>query len=243
MDSASSNRRANKPLAAAMRATALAMVALFPPVIGLAAGAASRTQDVPAFTQVAVSLPAEVRIHQSGTSRVRITAEPAVQDKIEVGVSGGTLKVTTRGSFSTQQPLVIDIDTRELKRLEADDGSNVVVDSLKGDQLAVVTQGSGEVTLNKLNLRSLKLDSGGSGAITSSGRVAQQEVRISGSGEYRGEQMQSERASVNLTGAASAAVWATQSLKARVDGAGSIRYRGNPQIQQDIAGAGSIEQF
>ncbi|HYD97514.1 MAG TPA: head GIN domain-containing protein [Noviherbaspirillum sp.] len=237
MDFALLKRAGNRWHAAAV----LSAAALALPV--QAADTQSRDKDLPAFTQVTVEIPAEVRIRQSGKSHVNVTAEPALLEKIDVSVNGSVLKVAARGSFSTQQPLVVEIDTRALKRLEMNAAGNVTVDGVRGDQLAVVAAGSGDVKLSNLNLKSLLIDSQASGTITSSGRATQQEVRVGGSGAYQGEQTETERSVVDLSGAGNVTVWATKSLQAKVDGSGMLRYRGKPQVKQDIAGAGSIEQF
>jgi hypothetical protein len=112
---------------------------------------------------------------------------------------------------------------------------------LKGETLVLTQGGAGKVELLKLNYQSLQAELGGLGEIHLTGQVTQQKVDLSGAGDYQAEALQTEDSEVLLSGAGSATVWAEKTLKATVTGAGSIKYKGSPALEQQNSGIGAIK--
>jgi hypothetical protein len=69
-----------------------------------------------------------------------------------------------------------------------------------------------------------------------------QEVSIAGSGKYKGGNLKSKAATIDIAGSGDAVVAASETLDIKVAGSGSIKYIGEPKITQSIAGSGSIQQ-
>ncbi|MEW6735483.1 MAG: DUF2807 domain-containing protein, partial [Acidobacteriota bacterium] len=68
-------------------------------------------------------------------------------------------------------------------------------------------------------------------------------VDISGSGDFSGEQLHTEKAAVVINGSGDTDVYVTEELSAAVNGSGDINYYGNPKvIDQKISGSGSINR-
>ena len=67
-----------------------------------------------------------------------------------------------------------------------------------------------------------------------------QNVTLTGVGDYRGGNLQNEQADVVLSGAGSATVWASNQLDVTISGAGSVNYYGTPTLTQTISGVGSL---
>ncbi len=81
---------------------------------------------------------------------------------------------------------------------------------------------------------------GGTGTVKISGETDSQAVFVTGSGEYRAEDLRSKEAKVAVAGAGSAVVKASDSLDAKVSGAGSVEYIGDPTVDQDVSEAGRV---
>ena len=112
---------------------------------------------------------------------------------------------------------------------------------LKGETLSLTQGGAGKVELLNLAYQSLQSELGGLGEIHLTGQVAHQKVDLSGAGDYQAEELQTEDSEVLLSGAGSATIWAEKTLKATVTGAGSIKYKGSPEIEQNNTGLGDIK--
>ncbi|MCE7698566.1 MAG: DUF2807 domain-containing protein [Methanobacterium paludis] len=63
---------------------------------------------------------------------------------------------------------------------------------------------------------------------------------VNGGGEINARDLQSQTATVTINGRGSAIVDVVKTLKAIVNGGGSISYLGNPQVTQQINGMGTV---
>ncbi|MDZ7775234.1 MAG: DUF2807 domain-containing protein [Bacteroidales bacterium] len=75
------------------------------------------------------------------------------------------------------------------------------------------------------------------------GRAESVEFDGSGTTSLDALELITNTASISISGAGDARIHATEELSAKVSGAGSIRYTGNPtKINKSISGAGSINK-
>ena len=68
------------------------------------------------------------------------------------------------------------------------------------------------------------------------------DVNISGFGSFEGEDLQSQTASINISGAGSATIWVEDELDANISGAGSINYYGSASVTKNVSGVGSVNR-
>ncbi|KAF0111181.1 MAG: hypothetical protein FD147_1119 [Chloroflexi bacterium] len=97
------------------------------------------------------------------------------------------------------------------------------------------------VTIGTLKVNSLIVDMSGVGSIDVAGTCLDQNVVLSGAGNYKSSRLESERTSVKLSGVGNATVWANQSLDAHISGAGAVEYYGNAKITQKVSGIGMLK--
>lgn len=90
---------------------------------------------------------------------------------------------------------------------------------------------------------SLKVVNSGSGVLTITGNVKNQDITLSGSGQYNAEDMQSNNGNVEIDGSGSATVNVVNQLKILINGSGQVSYLGNPNIQQQVTGSGSVKKI
>lgn len=208
------------------------------------AGAAEREHaDLAPFTRVQFDIPADFRLRIAARGRVRLSAAPEVIERISVAVEGNTLVVRARKPFQTREPVEVQVEAPRYEQIVLNGAASVHATGLQDAPLAVRLAGSGDFRAERLNLPSLRLDLAGSGDVELSGSAQQQTVRIEGSGNYRAAALRSETASVTIQGAADAEVTVSRQLEVRIEGAGTVRYGGEPKLTQHIAGAGSVEKL
>jgi hypothetical protein len=118
---------------------------------------------------------------------------------------------------------------------------NMIADNFSGEALTLSHDGAGKMALKNLDYRTLTVDLDGLGEIQVSGVVEKQTVTIGGAGCYKAEALKSKAAAVLLTGAGEAKVWAEEDLNANITGAGTIKYKGSPKVEQSSSGLGSIK--
>ena len=83
----------------------------------------------------------------------------------------------------------------------------------------------------------------GVGDIETSGQAPVQDVLITGVGDYRGRELQTETASVTISGVGSSTVQVSESLTVVISGQGSVEYLGDPTMQVTITGSGTVSQI
>jgi hypothetical protein len=75
------------------------------------------------------------------------------------------------------------------------------------------------------------------------GKVTSQAVTLSGLGNYSTGDLDSQQATITVTGAGGATVWARTNLNVKISGAGTVSYYGSPTITKDISGLGVMNSM
>jgi len=192
----------------------------------------------------------EVFLLTGETCDLRIEGDPQLVDKVVIQFEGDALKITyaaviadwTRFQWvSAESRLRYYLTVKQLSQVHMGGAGVIRADGLAGESLKINHAGVGSITLKRLDYHELGVILGGLGEINLDGRVDEQVIELSGGGNYHAEQLHSQKADINLTGAGSAQIWAESTLNARVSGAGTIRFKGDPQIEQTVTGLGSVK--
>ena len=103
--------------------------------------------------------------------------------------------------------------------------------------------GSGRVQVSRLQADALRCAVSGSGNVSIAGAAADARIEINGSGLYRGSELRSQTAAVQVRGSGKAFVWAEQRLAASITGNGRVTYRGAAKVESSVQGNGKITQL
>jgi hypothetical protein len=60
-------------------------------------------------------------------------------------------------------------------------------------------------------------------------------------GNYNAPDLESQAATVRISGAGSVGIWVHDTLDVTISGAGNVEYYGSPDVTQDISGVGSVK--
>ncbi|WP_418127872.1 head GIN domain-containing protein [Variovorax sp. KK3] len=235
--------QARGPQRASARAARWAM-ALAATLAGLAQ-AATETRSVAGFDEVVFAVAGEVRIEQGGTESLSLEAEPAVLRKITTEVQGRRLVIALApGRIETQQPIRTRIAVRALRSFESRTAGDIRIGPLRSDALTLALSGGGSIRLDRLDdAQRLDVRIAGAGDVAvDGGRVAAQQLAITGMGRYAAPRLASERAEVVIDGNGEAQLAASRALAVRISGVGHVRYLGEPAITRDVRGIGTIEK-
>ena len=167
---------------------------------------ATESRDVSGVDAVSASGPGEVLIDRTGTESLSITADDNILPLLESTVVDRTLVVGPRQGtrFTTRSPIRHDITAAELRALTAAGSLSVSVSSIDTDALTVDISGSTTVTLE--------------------GRTDRQTLNITGSGQYRAENLVSSVVALNVTGS------------------GRVEYIGDPVVAVTVTGSGAVSK-
>ncbi|OUP11223.1 DUF2807 domain-containing protein [Mediterranea sp. An20] len=89
--------------------------------------------------------------------------------------------------------------------------------------------GSGDIALKALSASFVKSSIAGSGDIVLDGQADEASYSVAGSGDMHAVNLKAKRVNASVSGSGSVKCYASDYLKARTTGSGSIGYKGNPQ--------------
>lgn len=219
---------------------ALTAVRIVPPEAA-AADVQRQERTVAGFDRVIVHGVVDVVISQGTREQLFVTAESRWLPNIVTRVEQRTLIIETVGNVKTDKTLRVDLTLRELQHLEADASSDIKIDKLRARALNIQLSGNAELKAPRLALDALKLRVAGSASAELGGSTGSQIVQITGSGDYRGEGLESASARIAASGSASATVKVRDDLEADVSGSADLTYYGNPRVRKSVSDAASLE--
>ena len=182
----------------------------------------TQARDVAPFTGVELAGVNNVVVHVGDPQSVVVSADDNLIDRVTTEVQSGTLVVgNTPGSFSTKSEMSVEITVPTLDALTLAGSGNIVVDGIEA--------------------RNLKVDLPGSGTLTGKGTATRLDVAVGGSGVVQFLQLVATDVQAAVSGSGSMFITATSSLDASVSGSGAIVYAGDPQdVTKSITGSGAI---
>ena len=248
-----SNRYRRRPEAAVK----IQLIAVTAVLAAVAAGGAHdadvlrETRAVSVFSRIQIDGQADITLRQGTTEGITVEATAQGLKQIHTDVHGRTLRIGLvdqshwwqwiTGGSATRTPRIT-INLIQLERIEAAGAVNIVADSLKANELRLDFAGACKLKIGDLQATKLRLDGAGAIKAEIAGKVAEQDIDLSGAGSYQAVDLVSDSIALQVSGAGKAVVNAKTSLKADISGAGLVEYTGNPRVEQDISGIGKIRR-
>lgn len=210
--------------------------------------ASTTTEERPIAEFQAISLDGVgvVDFVQDDVTSLKIEAEPDALPLITTEVKDGTLHIqtkmlTVKAIHFKHAPTYI-VTGPNLNQLDLRGAGRAKIGHLKADQLAVNVDGAGDVRLMNQTLGACRIKIAGAGNIKAAGIATTQDIDITGTGNFSGEQFVGETAKVSISGAGRAKVHATQDLAVEIGGVGSVTYVGDPRITPNVGGLGRVKK-
>lgn len=200
----------------------------------------SETRDVSGFTEVLLEGSGFVSIEVTGTESLKIEAEDNLMSRLTSEVEGGRLVLGHRGAISPTREVVYTVTVASLDGVAISGSGDIETQDITASDFTAEITGSGRVLLTGLELGMLEASIRGSGDIEASGVADDLELRIPGSGSFRGADLETSSATVSIEGSGEALVNVSESLDATVTGSGKVEYLGSPRVTSTITGSGSI---
>jgi hypothetical protein len=175
-------------------------------------------------------------VHAEGAGMLEIDVKP--------GNPGGTLEISADdnllGFFSTEVvDGVLEIQQTANMSPRARLGIRIIAPALE----AVHLEGANTLNLTIDSKGPLELHMEGAGRVRASGKVGALTVHSEGAGSVDASELVASTVEVTIEGAGKARVNATDTLKGRISGAGTITYLGEPKtVEKQIEGVGRIRK-
>jgi len=202
----------------------------------------SRDFNVGSFTTINISGGYEVVFTESNDTRVTVNMQENLFDYLNVNVSGSNLAIDSSRSFNTGRNNTprIYIYAPTLHGMTIDGAvSTINWSTVRTDDFFIDASGAANVNLD-LEVNSLTINAAGAANLNLSGRAVTSDISSAGAVNVSAFNLETERTIITVSGAGSAHVHASYTLEATINGVGSIRYTGNPEVTRNVFGLGTI---
>ncbi len=188
----------------------------------------------------------DVEITQGAVASVKVEADENILPYIVTEERNGYLVIKSRDdvNISTDNTIRVFITTAKLEEVHLAGSGNIIGKNkfTGGNKLVLKIAGSGDMQM-EVNSPEIKADIAGSGSITLKGETREENIHISGVGNYNAEELKAETAKVRIAGSGDVKVFADQDLDINIAGMGSVYYKGAAAVKQRIAGSGEVKKI
>jgi hypothetical protein len=206
----------------------------------------SENRNVGNFSKIDISAPVTANIHVQPGARPSIKLEgyKNLVDEIDTEIEGNTLRITGEKfiNFDTDKDIHAEITVASLSELGIHGSADARVDGLiTGENFELKISGAGDVSIQSVQVSNFTATISGAGDVDiESGSAGSAHFKISGAGDITSFGMQAEDVVAKVSGAGDMKVTALKNLDAKVIGAGSIYYKGQPALTSETSGVGEI---
>jgi len=134
----------------------------------------------------------------------------------------------------------VEVEDGEKLDLEISGSGNANLIARNVRILSYLIQGSGNIVAHHKTSDLCKMKIEGSGNIESSGNTLNQIVEIEGDGDVSSHALCATQCDINTAGSGDCEVKVSDNLSVKIEGSGSICYKGQPAINSNIDGSGKI---
>ena len=195
---------------------------------------------------IEVSGPMEVFLEKGKEGNITISAEDNVMDRVVAESDGKTLTISLKNNTSLHnaKKIKVTVPFEDVSEISLRGSGNIEGnDVLASNALALNIQGSGNI---KVSVEAGNLDAklNGSGDMQLSGKSTNVDVKTTGSGNFEGKELVSENAQIYISGSGDSTIFVNNSLKARIQGSGSVLYAGKPSSNDvKVMGSGKVKSI
>ncbi len=186
------------------------------------------TQELEKFTQVKAFDGLSVNLIKSDVNRAVITG--ANTKKVAIVNNKGVLKLRMEIDkiFSGYRTFIDLYYTEALIVVDVNEDARISSEQvLKNDVLELKSQEGGEIDV-EVAVEQLLIKSVTGGVITAIGVADVQDVNINTGGVYEGKELKSKFSTISVNAGSSAAIYATNYVKATVKAGGEVKVYGDP---------------
>ncbi len=186
----------------------------------------------------------EVEVKNGPVTEVVVEADDNIIGLIETEVDGDELKIRTKdGVHFNDAHFKVFVTAPEINSVKSSGASDIkIIDKVKSNgKVSFDVSGAGKIS-GAVDAPEVDAEISGAGKIELSGNTRDYKAEISGSGELSTENLKSENTDVSVSGAGTARVHASVTLKAHASGAGNVYHRGGARVEQHSSGAGNVNK-
>jgi len=201
----------------------------------------SEKRMLDSFTEIHLAGNYEIGLKQGPKSQVVIVTDNNLLKYIETEVDNGTLVIESSKRIKTDAGVKIYITYQHLVGIKSAGASIIKTENaIVSDRFNLEMPGAGLIEM-EVDVSDLEITLAGAGMLKLKGKATDQIISLNGVGNLEAYELESRSCSITVSGMGGAEINVKENLDARVNGIGSIKYRGNPStVNDNISGVGTI---
>ncbi|WP_319227257.1 head GIN domain-containing protein [Draconibacterium orientale] len=203
----------------------------------------SRRYDIDNFSAIYLEGSYKVFLSQGNQSTLTVkTPDNDVLDELDIENRGDELRVVVDRNFINYERIHLYVTFKKLNEIKVQGGLNLNTDGyLDLNDLYVHVEGGAKIDL-EVKADDIELVGEGGVLVQLSGVAESLDVKLSGAGHVDAEDLRVNDARFEIEGVGTGSVHAVETLHAKIEGVGKVRYKGNPKVTRDIEGLGSVKR-
>ena len=203
----------------------------------------NKERIVQVFTGIDASGAFNIILTQNDSQKVMIETDENIEPVIITEVKDGILKISNKENIKNPTKLNIYINVKSLNSIETSGASDIeMTNTFKSTDFQIKGSGASDLKIN-LECTTLSINSSGAGDFDLQGSATDLKLDFSGASEIKAYSFSCQNAKIEMSGAGSARINASQTISGNLSGVGSIFYKGTPSIKElSISGLGKISE-
>jgi len=205
---------------------------------------ASKTYTVGDFSEIMLDGAFKVNLIQGDDCSVVVKAtNEDVFDNIKIRRNGNEVLIHMDASLFELRRVSLYITFKTLEKLKIEGGVNLKTNGyLDLENLSVQIEGGANVDLD-MKAQNVEVYGEGGFLFELKGVADKLDVTIKGAGHVSASELKTKDVSFVVAGFGTGSVYATNTLNAKIEGVGKLRYKGDPKVTQYIDGLGSVKPY
>ena len=203
----------------------------------------NESRDVGSFDELSVSGSFDVDLVSGKEGKMEIKIEKNLIPYLVTEVENGQLKIKWKKgtNINTSKGVHLTVYFNSLNGVAISGSGDIISkDVIKTDSFSAAVSGSGDMNLN-IETRDLEVRVSGSGDLEFNGSADKFSAAVSGSGGIDAFGLKAVDCDLKVSGSGGIRIDVSGKLYARVSGSGSVKYTGNPEVEDTkVSGSGRI---
>lgn len=185
------------------------------------------------FKEVSVEGGYSIEIVQGNTEKIVLTMDENLMQEVFLTQTEGKVHIENKRRLITKSTRSLTIYCKDLTALTVEGASEIHTENkeLNFNVFTVDISGAASIEL-PLQANQLNFNIKGGAEVNLEGTTQSLAIEVAGASEINTLELQAKDVEIDLAGAGSVKVWATNNLDIHTTGAASIEYKGTPKITQ-----------
>ncbi|MEQ9440000.1 MAG: PspC domain-containing protein [Cyclobacteriaceae bacterium] len=193
------------------------------------------------FESLEVKGPFNVNIHQNEAYSVEVTSGSLPMSRMKADVTNRRLVLYYDGNYQNNRNEVYDVTVNmpELQQTTLTGSASATLEAFSNQKATFDLSGSSRL-LAEIAADSVQIIMSGDTQADLTGECQELTADLSGSSQLKAAELSADVVTIDAAAAARAQVQASDRIKAQIDGASQVRYRGKPEIEVNESGRAKI---